>query len=234
MKVTETFRGAEALADFANLNPADAASVAYFRNNYPEFAPSEWWDYPCRMHGMRVIRAEDALKIQNDRDYDAKLKKLQMGLQQWEYTQDHIQTVWKGGFKLSVSGVSELLKLVFCVDRPGLVWNSSQVFLPNGSIYELNTKLYDFHKAVLYLHQHPNQAKICKNEKCRKYFVHVHGKREFCEYPDARGETCRHKNDNKRRLEYYYQTGKKERQAKTRKSSPRVPGSRRKKAARKR
>jgi len=229
MKVTEAFRDAEALADFANLNPLDSAVVAYFRNNYPDFAPGEWWDYLYRIDGTRVIRAEDIDKIRNDPDYKTKLDKLSEGLKQWQYAQDHIQKFWKAEFKLNASGVSDLLKLVFYMDRPGLVWNSSQVLLPNGTIYELNTKLYSFHKAVLYLHQHPRQAKICK--MCGKYFVHVHGKREFCEYPDTRGETCRHKNDNKRRLDYYYEAGKKKRQAKTRKGSPRLPSSRRKKAA---
>lgn len=221
MKVTEAFRDAGALAIFANLDPAnldslDSANVANFRNNYPDFAPSEWWDYPCRIDGLgRVIRAEDLDKIRDKSDYKTKLLKLSEGLKQWQYAQDHIQKVWKAGFKLNASGISDILKLVFYVDRPGLVWNSSQVLLPDGTIYELNTKLYDFHKAVLYLQQHPKHAKICKNKKCRKYFVHVHGKREFCEYPDSRGETCRYKNDNERRLDYYYETGKEKRQART-------------------
>lgn len=229
MKVTEAFRDAEALAEFANLESTDSASVAYFRNNYPEFAPIEWWDYQHLIDGMRVIRAEDIDKIRNDPNYKTKLNKLGEGLKQWQYAQDHIQKVWKAGFELNASALSDLLKLVFYVNHPGLAWNSSQVLLPDGTVYELNTKLYSFHKGVLYLHQHPRQAKRCK--KCRKYFVHVHGKREFCEYPDSRGETCRYKNDNKRRLDYYYKTGKKKRQAKMRKGSPILPGTRRKKAA---
>ena len=227
MKVTEAFRDAETLAVFANL---DSANVANFRNNYPDFAPSAWWDYLYRIDGARVIRAEDIDKIKNDPNYKTKLVKLGGGLKQWQYAQDHIQKVWEAGFKFNASAISDLLKLVFYVDRPGLAWNSSQVLLPDGTVYEVNTKLYSFHKAVLYLHQHPQQAKRCKDKKCRKYFVHVHGKREFCEYPDSRGETCRHKNDNKRRLDYYYTAGRKKRQAKMRKSSPRLPGSRRRKA----
>ena len=235
MKVTEAFRDAETLAVFANLDPAnlnplDSANVANFRNNYPDFAPSAWWDYLYRIDGARMIRAEDIDKIKNGPNYKTKLVKLGEGLKQWQYAQDHIQKVWEARFKLNASAISDLLKLVFYVDRPGLAWNSSQVLLPDGTVYELNTKLYSFHEAVLYLHQHPQQAKRCKDKKCRKYFVHVHGKREFCEYRDARGETCRHKNDNKRRLDYYYTAGRKKRQAKMRKSSPRLPGSRRKKA----
>jgi hypothetical protein len=236
VKVTESFRDAEALAafanlDLANLDPLDSANVTNFRNNYPNFAPSEWWDYPARGEGARVILADDIDKIRNDPNFKSKLDELSKGVPQWRYAQDYIQQVWKAGFNLlNASGVSDLLNLVFYTDRSDLIWNSSQVLSPNGIVYVLNTKLYDFHKAVLYLQQHPKQAKMCKNKKCRKYFVHVHGKREFCEYPDTRGETCRHKNDNKRRLDYYYETGKKKRQVNMRKGSPRLPGSRRKKA----
>lgn len=214
VKVTETFRDAETLAEFANLEPTDSAAVAYFRNNYPDFAPKEWWDYPYLIDGMRVLRHDDVIKIaKSDPKFKTKIEnKL---VQQWQHAQEQIQRAWKAGFKFKNISEVEILKLVFCVDRPGLAWNSSQLLLPDGTVYELNTKLYSFHKAVLYLHQHPRQAKICK--KCRKYFVHVHGKRKFCEYPDPRGETCRHKNDNKRRLDYYYETGKKKRQAKTKK-----------------
>lgn len=235
MAITEAFRDAETLAAFANLDPEspdqlDSANVANFRNNYPDFAPSEWWEYLNRIEGTRVIRAEDIDKIKNDPHFKIKLRKLREGLKQWQYTQDHIQKVWQAGFKLNASEVSALLKLVFYVDRPGQLWNSSQVLLPDGTVYELsNTKLYSFHKAVLYLLQNPRQAKRCK--KCRKYFVHGRGKRDYCEYPDSRGVTCRYKNDNKRRLDYYYATGKKKRQAKMRKGNPRLPGSRRKKAA---
>jgi hypothetical protein len=233
VKVTEAFRDAETLAVFANLDPAnlsplDSKNVANFRNNYPDFAPSEWWDYLYRIDGNRVLRYEDVIKIdKSDPNYESKIaSKI---VKQWQHTQNEIQKAWQAGFKLNASEVSDLLKLVFCVHSPGLAWNSSQVLLPNGAVYELRSKLYSFHKAVLYLLQNPRQAKRCK--KCRKYFVHVRGKREFCEYPDSRGETCRYKNDNKRRLDYYYATGKRKRQAKTRKGSPRLPGSRLKKTA---
>jgi len=40
-KVTEALRDAQALADFSNLEPA---KMNYFRNNYPDFVPSKWWD----------------------------------------------------------------------------------------------------------------------------------------------------------------------------------------------
>ncbi len=205
MKVTDTFRDAEALADFANLDPADSAAVAYFRNNYPDFVPREWWDYRCRIGGSRVIRAEDIDKIRNDPDYKTKLEKLGEGLLQWQDAQDTIQKVWKANFKLNASAISDLLKLVFDVDRPGLLWNSSQVLAPNGTIYELNTRLYGFHKAVLYLHEHPKQAKVCA--KCGRYFVTERGKRIFCLYPDERGETCSQKQRAEQHIEWWRTKG---------------------------
>jgi hypothetical protein len=241
VRVTEAFRDAETLAVFANLDPVnldplDSANVTYFRNNYPDFAPSEWWDYLCRTDGGLAIPYEDIEKIKNgDPNYRTKLAKIVEGQKQWQSTQHDVQSYWNLGFDFTTvlrggtSAISDLLKLVFYVYPGQRQWGPSQVLLPNGTIYELDTKLYSFHKAVLYLHQHPQQAKRCKDEKCRKYFVHVHGKREFCEYPDSRGETCRYKNDNKRKLDYYYEAGKKRRQAKMRKSSPRLPGSRRRK-----
>jgi len=212
VKVTEAFRDAEALADFANLEPTDLATVANFRKNYPDFAPDEWWDYPYRIDGTRVIRAEDVDKIRNDPDYKTQFDKLGEGLPQWQHAQDHIQEVWKAKFKLNASGVSDLLKLVFYVDRPGLVWNSSQVLLPNGTIYELNTKLYSFHKAVLYLHERPGQAKVCT--ECGKYFVTARGKRELCLFPDSRGETCAQKRINERKSKWWHDHGTKRRRAK--------------------
>jgi len=162
---------------------------------------------------MRVLRYEDVIKIaKNDPDFKSKIENKVM--QQWQDAQDYIQKVWKAEFKLNASGVSDLLKLVFYVDRPGLVWNSSQVLLPNGTIYELNTKLYSFHKAVLYLHQHPRQAKICA--ECGKYFVTAHGKREFCLYPDSRGETCSQKRISEQHLNWWRTHGDKQRKERQR------------------
>jgi hypothetical protein len=219
--VSEAFRDAEALANFANLDPSDPASVAYFRNNYPDFAPTEWWGHPYRIDGTRVLRYEDVIKLKDDPNFTTKIK--DSTVQQWQYAQEQIRRAWKAGFNFkNVSEVSDLLKLVFYADRPGLLWNSSQVILPDGMIYELNSKLYSFHKAVLYLHAHPQQAKIC--EECWKYFVHPHGKRTLCPFPDSRGETCSQKRITARKLEWWHERGEKQRRAKRKKK--RTGGSR--------
>jgi len=186
--------------------------VDYFRNNYPDFAPNEWWDYLYRIDGTRVLRYEDVIKIpKSDPNFNSKMES--KVVQQWQHAQEQIQKAWKAGFKFkSASEVSDLLKLIFYMDRPGLIWNSSQVLVPGGGIYELNTKLHGFHKAVLYLHEHPRQAKIC--DECGKYFVHVHGKRKLCLFPDARGETCPQKRIDEDKREWWHKKGKKQRKTK--------------------
>lgn len=215
MRATDTFRDAEALAEFANLDQANSATVTYFRHNYPDFAPPEWWDYPYRIDGSRVLHYEDVIKItKDDPNLERKLKS--KIVQQWHHAQEQIQRTWKAEFKLiHAADISDLLKLVFDVDRPGLVWNSSQVLTPNGIIYELKTKLYSFHKAVLYLYEHPRQAKIC--EQCGKYFVTARGKRTLCLFPDIYGETCSQKRINEQHLNWWRTKGDKQRKAKKKK-----------------
>jgi hypothetical protein len=217
VKRPEGFQDAEALADFANLNPKDAASVSYFRNNYPDFTPAEWWDYQT-----------ESLEL-----HHVEIKKHIISV--WQNTQQQIRRVWRNHFKLkSVFYLTDLLKMVS--DAPsGIALNECYVYLPDGTVQELSTsKMYLFHKAILYLHSNPWRAKVCPEKKggCGKYFVANHPKRDFCEYPDARGETCRHKDDKRRKLEYYYAMGKKKRRAKMRKGSPRLQGSPRKRALR--
>jgi hypothetical protein len=213
LKVSEGFLAAEVLADFVNLNPADSAAVTYFPNNYPDFAPSEWWDYLYRIDGTSVFRYEDVITVdKNDPNWESKIKS--KVVKQWQHTQNEIRKAWKTGFNFKdTSEISDLLKLVFFVDRPGLIWNSS-VILSNGGFVELNTKLYDFHKAALYLQQYPRHAKIC--EECGKYFVHAHGKRTLCLFPDSRGQTCAQKRINENRLKWWHEKGNKERKAKSR------------------
>jgi hypothetical protein len=212
LRATDTFRDAEALAEFANLDPADANAFTYFRNNYPNFAPAEWWDYLYRRDGARVLRYEDVIHIAaTDPNFKEKIEN--KIVQQWQHAQEQIQWAWKAKFKFTiVSALPDLLKLVFYVDRPGLVWNSSQVLLPNGTIYDLNSPVCSFHKAVLYLHEHPNQAKIC--EECGKFFVTAAGKRSMCLYPNARGETCSQRRINQQHLQWWNEVGNKRRKAK--------------------
>jgi hypothetical protein len=240
VKVSEEFRDAEALAEFVGLKPTDSNAVAYFKNNYPDFVPSEWWDYPHRRDGTRVIDLDSLVRrglvptlSSEHLKKLGRIKEKELIHLQWHLAQEELQRAWKAGFKFKkTSELSDLLRLVFRVNRPGLVWNSS-VVLADGMFHELNTSLYPFHRAVLYLYQHPQQAKICKAEACKKHFVSVHGKREFCEYTDERGQTCRQKSDNERHLDYYRVTGKQKRQARSKKSGRNSPSGRSRRAKRK-
>ena len=225
LKVSEQFRDAEALAEFANLNSTDSAEVGYFRNNYPDFAPAEWWEY--KYEGMEIVPAVMPWG-------DSPINPAEQGaliddspVLCWTDLQDEIVRKWEDHFQFeSVFNLTALLKMVFIVpgqtkeERMETVWTQSHLYLPDGSLAELaSPTLYTFHTAVLYLYQQPWRARICKS--CGKYFVANHPKRDFCEYPDKRGETCRQKNDNARHLVYYRETGKKKRQVKMRKNRSR-------------
>jgi hypothetical protein len=213
LKASEGFRAAEVLADFANLNPADEAAVGYFRHNWGDFAPVAWWDYLHRSDGNRVYRFEDIIAIgKNDPDWERKFES--KALKQWQHTQNEVRKAWTAGFKFkTTSDVSDLLKLIFYVESPGVPWNSSQVYVPGKGLYELHSELQVFHKGVLYLQEHPRHAKIC--EECGKFFVSAHGKRTLCPYPDLRGETCGQKRINRNKLKWWNERGTKQRKAKS-------------------
>lgn len=224
MKIPEEFKEADVLAEFANLDTADAEALPYFRNNYPDFAPAEWWNYQTYLLDTVPIDPDDP--DFKGTDFKGSLTESIESI--WQVTQEEIQRVWQQQFKFeTVFNLTELLKGVF-VAPPELVETGDYLDLPDGAFDELiRSKVYAFHNAVLYLYHQPWRAKICKG--CGKYFVANHPKREFCEYPDARGETCRFKNDNRRHLEYYHEAGKNKRQ---RKSQGVKKAAKKKKAAR--
>ena len=195
-----------------NLNSADSAAAAYFRNNYPDFAPSEWWDYQFEEAELIARASPLPGSDLNPADCGAILDKSLVPF--WQSTQDEVQRAWSYQFQFeSVFSLTGMLKAVF-VAPSEMVLNESYLYLPDGELYELGgPKAYTFHKAVLYLHQHPKQAKIC--EECGKYFVSVHGKRTLCLYPDDRGETCGQKRINRDRLKWWHEKGDKQRKAKS-------------------
>ena len=215
MKATATFRDAEALATFANLDPENADAVAYFRNNYPNFAPVEWWDYKYNEYSLCSTLTEAELEKDPSTWEDTKPAGVleEAPVFMWQVTQDEIQRLWKNHFQFeSVFWLTALLKHVF-VAPPDLIWNQDHLYLPDYMFQELLAdKTYSFHTAVLYLNDHPKQAKICK--ECGKYFVTAHGKRAFCLYPDERGETCSQKQIAKQHLEWWRNHGEKQRKAK--------------------
>lgn len=209
MRATAAFRDAEALAEFANLNPADSDAVSYFKNNYPDFAPAEWWSYKYVEYSLRRTSAED------DPNHAGVLEETPVFL--WQVTQDELQRIWKKQFHFeSVFWLTAFVKHVF-VAPPDMIWNQDHLYLPDSMFQELLAdKTYGFHTAVLYLNDHPKQAKICT--KCGKYFVTARGKREYCLYPDERGETCSQKQIAEQHLEWWRTKGDAQRKAKKRKA----------------
>ena len=127
LKVSEGFRAAEVLADFVNLNPADSAGVAYFRRNWPDFAPSEWWDYLYRIDGTRVFRAEDVIKVdRSEPNWESKLES--KAVKQWQEAQHEIQKVMEGQDSSLKMPQKFPTSLNWCSTwtSPGVPWNSSQ------------------------------------------------------------------------------------------------------------
>lgn len=205
MRATDTFRDAEALAEFANLDPTDANAVEYFRNNYPNFAPVEWWNYKYNEFTLVQTSAADDLNLTGGIE--------ESPARMWQVTQEEIQRAWENQFQFeTVFGLTQLLKCVF-VAPPETVWTQEYMHFSDGMFDELiGAKTYSFHTAVLYLHAHPKQAKQC--EKCGKYFVTVAGKRTMCIYPDADGDTCSQKQIREQHLKWWETVGAKQRKAK--------------------
>jgi hypothetical protein len=217
LKVTAAFRDTEALAAFANLDPENADAVAYFRNNYPDFAPSEWWDYKYEEHSLRSILTESELE-KDFATWDPTKPAFvidETPVLLWQVTQEEIQRAWGNQFKFeTVFGLTQLLKCVF-VAPPETVWTQEYMHFPDGMFDELiGNKTYSFHAAVLYLNEHPTQAKICARHGCGKYFVSAHGKRAFCLYPDEHGDTCSAKQIAEQQIEWWRTKGNKQRKAK--------------------
>jgi hypothetical protein len=228
LKVTEEFRVAEVLAAFANLDRENLVKVKAFRNDYPDFAPAEWWDYKFTLNELVPSVMGFGDNPVDPLEYGAILD-TELATS-WHDTQSQVWCAWDNEFKFaSVFVLTSLLRSVFVAPKEAVL-TSANLYMSDGEFLELATpKMYGFHKAVLYLHHHPWRAKICKD--CEKYFVARHPKREFCEYksPDPRYLSCRHKNDCERKLKYYDATGREKRQkatkaaTKKRRSNPRLP-----------
>jgi hypothetical protein len=217
VNIPEGFREAEVLADFANLKPTDSRAAEHFARNYPDFAPAEWWTYPCRTEGTPVVRVEDFQRPDGELNLKA-LKAWQANPEatpQWRATLHNLRVSWRHNrfdFKFA-SNLSELLQMVFVLDRPGMLWGAAKILVPGKGVLDLPIKTCGFHKGVLYLSQHPKQAKMCK--RCGRFFVHQHGKQQFCQHT-VNGESCRVLGDRARHLADYHE---KDRNSKRQKKS---------------
>jgi hypothetical protein len=193
--VTETLRNAQILAEFSNLEPD---GVEYFRHNYPDFAPSRWWDY------------------QSD-----------LGKPQWQVSQERLRKRWQGQFADNLLDRVILTFSVFdpwdLIMHDTDFIPEFYHFDPDASkpslipLEDVNSKhYYPYHRAVFFLFEHPWRARFCV--ECNKRFVATGSQNIYC------GEACSHVWHNRQKLKWYYKDGKRQRAAKQKKRThPRLP-----------
>ena len=214
MKAMDVLLDADDLARFANLETdEDAASFqrqTTSRDTGPDFAPATWWKY----------RATDS----NGRP---------LGGKQWRFTQSLVREAWDQQFRSEV-GLFDLARLLLSVFEPealleNVIPSPSNAHRPRYADVGALAEEYGFHKAIRLLAGGPSwRMKKCENENCGRRFVADHNERKRCstecssEYQAERQNKWGRKNNWGRPSTV---------KAKVRKSGPRVPGSRRKKAA---
>jgi hypothetical protein len=202
-RVTNNLRDAQTLAEFSNLKPD---RVEYFRNNYADFAPQEWWDYRSAVWG-----------------------------EQWKTTQIHVALAWENGFareKDNLRNAHQLASLTMLVFDPvdlaeksymekrlndqghskdpnnwDNYWNAwkndTKQHPALGHIYEQGGALLaykrvntGYHKAIAFLFAQPWRARFCA--ECKKRFVAAEPKNKFC------SESCSHENRIRQKLESWH------------------------------
>jgi hypothetical protein len=202
-RVTDSLRDAQILAEFSILEPD---KVEYFRNNYPDFVPSSWWDY-------------DSGQPWNDAKLDGKL--------QWQITQVFLSRAWASQFKIGVWSLVNLLRLIFNADS--LFTTIAERFMrepyPNGfpegtradfaegriefsdgraiqlpprprfGYGDENEQEIPMQRAIVYLFENPWRARLCA--ECNKRFVAAEPKNKFC------SESCSHENRNRQKRKWW-------------------------------
>jgi hypothetical protein len=184
VKRPDEFRDVQALAEFANLDnnnhdPLDRRNFENFRNNYPEFVPQAWWDY---------------------RPTDSERKPLANN--QWELNQEMLREAWENQFAI---GMFDLLRLLTSVFDPNDLTDVA-VFpsLGHRPMFATMAEIADpcpYQNAVLYLREHPWQAKVCEN--CHCYIVVRVAKTRLCD-KDECGNSIREINHRASKLRSYH------------------------------
>ncbi len=210
---------ARVLAEFANLEPD---GVENFRAAHSDFVPQAWWDYrPTAPNGAPSPQ------------------------KQWQMTQGLVRDAWLFEFQLEWPRYVHLLTSVFDPNEPEpplFERHHRPPFVAGLDLAFQNSQESPYHLAVTWLGGQGWRAKMCL--MCGKRFVAEHSKTKFCSYGapanDDWTETCfwlhrqtykkEHWSENSDRINK--RRRRKYRLEKNRKSSPRLPGSRRKKASR--
>jgi hypothetical protein len=186
---------ANTLAEFANLKPAD---VAVFRKAYPNFAGHDWWD------GMER------------RGDETESKPSWLGLQEtvrkaWEnhFSPDTCIALIVHGSNLSIIGetVRHLNEDLVAMEGPE-AWQRMKSFA--------RAQVFDYQRAVMFLHVQPWRASRCLNGACGKLFAKDAKGRLFC------SQTCYNANRSEDKRRWWNEVGTKQRAKKNRtKKKPR-------------
>jgi hypothetical protein len=154
MKATEQFRDAQALAAFANLEPA---GVGYFREHPGRgFAPKAWWE--SKEKATEAYRPGHGVWIRGT-----------ISNPSWQQTQKLLRGCWKR-FRHNVHGDDTLGVSVF--DLVELI----------DSVTKVSPRLLPKHvpilRAFVYLFENPWRARFCA--ECGNRFIAPEPKSKFC------------------------------------------------------
>jgi hypothetical protein len=211
MKAMDVLLDADDLARFANLETdEDAASFqrrTTGRDTGPDFAPATWWNYRATDSNGRLLAKK-----------------------QWQFTQGLVREAWDQQFQSEV-GLFDLARLLLSVFDPedlleNLIPIPSNAYRPRYADVGALAEEQGFHMAIRYLAGGPSwRLKKCENENCGRRFVADHNERKCCSTQCS----SEHQTERQKKWGQNNNWGRPVK-AKMRKSSPRVPGSRRKKA----
>ena len=150
-KVTDSFRNAQILADFCNLDasapPHDPRHPDYFRRHHPDFVPNAWWDEPLGPEPLAYYRdqeeiARNVLKkiiqdaqeknipvddlVKNDsfRDLEREPQRwsARKSMKHWQVTQRSLWDWWGQKHKDDITSLVALLNSIFDPD-PKEAWS---------------------------------------------------------------------------------------------------------------
>jgi hypothetical protein len=197
-RVTHILRDAQTLAYFSNLEPGE---VEYFRNNYPDFAPSAWWD---KKIGVDNEALEKQLREQDEREAERNsladkqalqyLSKwlvasnpVQIGL--WQVTQEHLRNWWRAPSKEDIPTLVTMLDSIFDPDLRSSTKNFAEImvrrYLSEYATIRIPRRppikrqgYIPMQAAIVYLFGDPWRARFCR--VCHKRFVAIERRNEFC------------------------------------------------------
>jgi hypothetical protein len=163
MRLRDTLRYAQALAEFVNLQPR---GVERFRRNESDFVPQSWWEYtPTDSNGKPSDK------------------------KQWRINQDMLREAWQKGFRIGQFELMGLLTSVFDPNNLTDVFLSSPSRPTFATRNEMPEEMYPYQQAVMFLVEQNWRAMLC--ERCKAPFVATHNQAKYCSIVwNEEGDTC--------------------------------------------